>query len=154
MESIVIREATESDRQAVVELSQQWAAENRTYGYTAETLQTLRPCRICCAVRAGGVVGFLFGQRKISEGMCVIPRDSLYFDVTGVYVRPECRGRGIGRAIFDYVEQSLRREHLHYLLLSMAEREPGKIRKYYAEKIGTTVWTTTFYKTCEGDASE
>lgn len=146
MESIVIREATESDRQAVVELSQQWTAENNTYGYTAETLQSLRPYRVCCAERAGEVVGFLMGQRKISEGMCVIPQDSLYFDVTDAYVRPACRSRGIGRALFEYVEQSLRREHIHYLLLSTAARDPGRIRKFYAEKIGMTVWTTTFYK--------
>lgn len=90
------------------------------------------------------------GQRKISEGICVIPKDKIYFDIEDLYITPEFRNRGIGKVLFKYVEEYLKHKHIDYLLLSTATKDHLKIQNFYTQKMGMTVWTTTLFKNING----
>ncbi len=146
MNQLTIREALERDRDEIITLSQDWEAENITYGYKATDYEALARYRIWCAVDNEAVVGYLMGQKEVCEGFCVIPKDAGYFEIEDLYVAPAYRNKGTGKALFDFAEAVLKAEGVHFLLLNTATKDYLKIQGFYTKKTDMTVWTTTFFK--------
>ena len=142
---IDIREATNADMPGIVALSQQWEAENITYGYVSCTPEILGLYRVWVASTADTVIGFLFGKKTMSDELCVIPAGAATFEVEDFYLLPEFRNLGIGKNLLHHVEKQLQGEGTKYLLLSTATKDHQKIVKFYLET-GFTVWTTTLFK--------
>jgi ribosomal protein S18 acetylase RimI-like enzyme len=149
MEGILFREATDRDLEAVAALSRAWAREDITYGYGENTPEILREYTLWCAADGEAVVGYLMGRRKTAQDLCILPTGSPYFEVEDFYVSPDFRSRGIGEALFAWVEGRLREDGVAYILLSTATRDAGRIQRFYTQKAGMTVWTTTLFKKIE-----
>lgn len=146
VQQIDIREATRIDMPKIVELAKHWESENITYGYIACSTETMDEFQVWVATSKDSVIGFLFGKRKISEGLCLIPIDSMYFEIEDFYLLPEFRDKGVGRMFYLHVEKQLINEGIKYILLSTATKDYTKIIKFYTEIVGFTVWSTTLFK--------
>ena len=146
MQNIVIHEAKDNDKAKIIGLSKQWEEEGITYGYVACSQDILASYRIWIADHNNKPIGFLFGKNEISEGMCVIPKGTSYFEIEDFYLLSEFRSKGIGTMFFKHIEAQLKIENIEYILLSTATKDYSKILKFYTEKIGLTVWTTTLFK--------
>lgn len=143
---IYFREAIYSDLQKIKDLSKQWETENITYGYIACSVERLDEYQVWVANADDIMIGFLFGIRKTSEGLCVIPKDNVYFEIEDFYLLPEYRNLGIGRMFYLHVEKQIVDEGIKYILLSTATKDYQKIIKFYTENVGFTVWSTTLFK--------
>jgi GNAT superfamily N-acetyltransferase len=142
----IFQKAIESDKKDISALSAHWETENITYGYAACSPEMLSDFSAFCAKIDGKCIGYIFGKRKIAEHICVFQDGISYFEIEDFYVIPEFRNQGIGKQLYEYVEQNLKQEGIQGILLSTATKEYKKIQKFYAEQLGLTVWTTTFFK--------
>ena len=146
MQDIAIYEAKYNDKDKIIGLSKQWEEEGITYGYAACSQDVLLQYRVWIANYYDTAVGFLFGKSEISNGMCVIPKGASYFEIEDFYLLPDFRNKGIGTMFFKHIEEQLKNENIKYILLSTATKDYAKILKFYTEKVGLTVWTTTLFK--------
>ena len=104
----------------LIRLSESWEAENSTYGYRANEKADIEGNRIFLAREDGKTVGYLFGHCFDSENMkSIMPEHSRCFEVEEIYVVPEKRSRGIGKALFDFAADVMRAE-ADYVTLSTA----------------------------------
>lgn len=58
----------------------------------------------------------------------------------GIYARPECRGKGIGRALYSEFLQDMRAKGFHTLLGGIAQPNPASVRLHEAfgfQHVGT-----------------
>ena len=67
------------------------------------------------------------------------------FEVEELYVVPERRSQGVGRALFEQVSQIVSAE-AQYILLSTATKNWRAILHFYIDELGMTFWNARLYK--------
>ena len=93
----------------LISFSADWEAEDSTYGYRKNGRGDIEGNRIFLAEQDGRLLGYLFGQEAKAERATSIMADGTpYFEVEELYVIPEFRNQGVGRALFQFVEQELK----------------------------------------------
>ena len=148
MNDITIREAALTDAlvETLIALSRDWANENSCHGYVANDRSDIEGMRIFLAEDGGRVVGYLFGKTYVSEKASSIkPQGSVCFEVEELYVRPECRSRGIGRALMAAAEEAVKGE-VEYLTLSTATKNWRAILHFYIDEVGMAFWNARLFK--------
>lgn len=130
----------------LIELSADWEAENSCYGYTKNEYGDLKGNRIFLAEEDGKIIGYLFGNlRKSERQQAVIPDGADYFEVEELYVRPDWRSRGVGSALFRYMETQVRLE-AEYLMLGTATKNFRAILHFYIDELGMEFWSASLFK--------
>ena len=148
MNDITVREAALTDEiaETLIALSRDWANENSCHGYVANDRSDIEGMRIFLAEDGGRVVGYLFGKTYVSEKASSIkPQGSVCFEVEELYVRPECRSRGIGRALMAAAEAAVKGE-VEYLTLSTATKNWRAILHFYIDEVGMAFWNARLFK--------
>ena len=148
MNDITVREAALTDEiaETLIALSRDWANENSCHGYVANERSDIEGMRIFLAEDGGRVVGYLFGKTYVSEKASSIkPQGSVCFEVEELYVRPECRSRGIGRALMAAAEEAVKGE-VEYLTLSTATKNWRAILHFYIDEVGMAFWNARLFK--------
>ena len=148
MNDITVREAALTDAlvETLIALSRDWANENSCHGYVANDRSDIEGMRIFLAEDGGRVVGYLFGKTYVSEKASSIkPQGSVCFEVEELYVRPECRSRGIGRALMAAAEEAVKGE-VEYLTLSTATKNWRAILHFYIDEVGMAFWNARLFK--------
>lgn len=148
MNDITVREAALTDEiaETLIVLSRDWANENSCHGYVANERSDIEGMRIFLAEDGGRVVGYLFGKTYVSEKASSIkPQGSVCFEVEELYVRPECRSRGIGRALMAAAEEAVKGE-VEYLTLSTATKNWRAILHFYIDEVGMAFWNARLFK--------
>ena len=148
MNDITVREAALTDEiaETLIVLSRDWANENSCHGYVANDRSDIEGMRIFLAEDGGRVVGYLFGKTYVSEKASSIkPQGSVCFEVEELYVRPECRSRGIGRALMAAAEEAVKGE-MEYLTLSTATKNWRAILHFYIDEVGMAFWNARLFK--------
>ena len=80
----------------LIQLSEDWTAENSCYGYRPNNKSDIEGNRIFFAEENGEVVGYLFGKVYESKQMkSIMPEGTPYFEVEELYVIPERRSQSI-----------------------------------------------------------
>ena len=69
-----------------------------------------------------------------------------YFEIEELYVVPECRNQGVGRALFQFVEQELKAVGIEYMMLSTATKNYKKILHFYIDELGMDFWSARLFK--------
>jgi ribosomal protein S18 acetylase RimI-like enzyme len=146
MNEVICQKAIELDKEEISSLSAQWEKENITYGYVACSPGLLFEYSAFCAKINNKCIGYLFGKKIIAENICVFPDGSSYFEIEDFYIKPEFRNQGIGKQLYEFVEQTLKQEGTQGILLSSATKNYKKIQEFYTSQVGLKVWTMTFYK--------
>ena len=131
----------------LIALSKDWAKENSCYGYVANDASDFENERIFAALHGARIVGYLCGHAKKAQNIQSIIKDgTLFFSVEELYVSPQYRSKGIGKALFLFAEKRLTEEGVRYLLLTTATKDHDAIRRFYVNKAGMTPWSMTLYK--------
>lgn len=131
----------------LISMSADWEAENSTYGYRKNDRSDIEGNRIFLAEQDGKLLGYLFGQEAKSERATSIMVDGTpYFEIEELYVVPECRNQGVGRALFQFVEQELKAVGIEYMMLSTATKNYKKILHFYIDELGMDFWSARLFK--------
>ena len=133
--------------ETLVALSADWEAENSTYGYRKNERSDIEPNRIFLAEEDGGILGYLFGHAARAErASSVMEAQTPYFEIKEIYVRPEHRGAGVGRALFRFAEQRAGEEGFDYVMLTTATKDYRKILHFYIDELGMDIWSARLFK--------
>lgn len=131
----------------LISMSADWGAENSTYGYRKNERSDIGGNRIFLAEQDGKLLGYLFGQEVKSErATSIIANGTPCFEIEELYVVPECRNQGIGRALFQFVEQELKGSGIEYMMLSTATKNYKKILRFYIDELGMDFWSARLFK--------
>ena len=137
----VFRPMEDQDRPAVLALSRAWAEENITYGYFANGDKELDGCRCWVAEVDGRVAGYAAGQMETAGRDSSIQRaGERWFELEELYVARACRGGGLGGALLDHVEETLRGEGVKRLMLTGANRDQDALLRFYLRR-GMTLYS-------------
>lgn len=129
---IQIRPAKPEDMPALLALSQEWAAEGITYGYSPTGREAFAGYRCWVAEADGEVVGYAGGEVDTARRNIEIQQaGERYFELEELYVCPACRGRGVGQLLLARVEEDARREGLAQLMLNAANRDHAPLLRFY-----------------------
>ena len=131
---------------ALIALSKLWEAENSCFGYRANTDADILGNRIFTARDGDAIVGYAFGHAETAKTVSsVLPEGTTFFELEELYVRPEVRNNGIGLALLQAVEESVRSE-TDRLFLSTATKDAPTIMRFYLNKAGMTFWSARLFK--------
>ncbi len=148
---MTIRETDPDEKtlEALIRLSEDWAAENSCYGYRPNEKSDIEGNRIFLAEDGGNVVGYLFGKVYPSKQMqSIMPEGTPYFEVEELYVVPEKRSRGIGMELFRNAEKAVKAE-AEYMVLSTATKNWKAIFHFYLDELDMTFWSARLFKKTE-----
>lgn len=130
----------------LIAFSEDWAAENSCYGYRPNGRSDIEGNRVFLAKENGNTVGYLFGKVCKSEKMkSIILEGTPYFEVEELYVIPEKRSQGIGRALFLYAEKAVANEAA-YMVLSTATKNWKAIFHFYLDELDMSFWSARLFK--------
>ena len=136
--------ADEEILEQLIALSEKWEAERSCHGYRANAKEAIIGNRIFAAFEEDRIIGYLFGHsEKIDNMTSVIPKGSDCFDVLEIFVEEEYRNRGIGKALFEYMENVIDDE---YIFLSTATKNYKAILHFYIEEVGMDFHSAMLYK--------
>lgn len=144
-----IRESTEEEAalRDILALSEAWERENSCYGYRKNEKGDIEGRRIFTAEREGKTVGYLFGRKEyLKNTSSVAPDGTEYFEIEEIYVVAEYRSMGIGRALYEFLEERLKEEGTDYIFLSTATKDWRKIFHFYIEELGMEFWSARLFK--------
>lgn len=139
-------ELTETTAGQLIALSEDWERENCCHGYHTNTPDDLRGNRIFLAVEDGDVLGYLFGHQEVTDRTTsVYENGTSYFEIEELYVKPDYRNRGIGRALFQYAEKAVSPD-VELLMLGTATKNFRAILHFYIDELGMEFWSARLYK--------
>ncbi len=75
----------------------------------------------------------------------VMPEGTPYFEVVEIYVVPERRSRGIGKALFRHAENAVK-EEAEYVVLSTAVKNWKAIFHFYLDELDMRFWSARLFK--------
>ena len=137
----IFRPMEDQDRPAVLALSRAWAEEDITYGYFANGENELDNYRCWVAEVDGRVAGYAAGQMETASRDSSIQRaGERWFELEELYVVRACRGGGLGGALLDHVEETLREEGVKRLMLTGANRDQESLLRFYLRR-GMTLYS-------------
>ena len=131
----------------LISMSAEWEAENSTYGYRKNDRSDIEGNRIFLAEWDGEILGYLFGHEEKSEQATSIMADGTpYFEIEEIYVVPNHRSEGIGRALFHYAEQAVKAAGIEFIMLSTATKNYKSILHFYIDELGMDFWSARLFK--------
>lgn len=136
--------------QALMRMSEEWAAENSCRGYRANTPADIDGNRVFLAESAGAAIGYLFGHAESAKrASSIMDEGTRVFEVEEIYVKPEWRSKGVGRALYDLAESAAKEEGVRYVTLSTATKDWKRIFHFYLDELGMEFWNARLFKSLE-----
>ncbi len=148
MNGVTIRETplTGEVLETLIAFSRDWAAENSCHGYRANERADIEGMRVFLAEESGREIGYLFGKPFTSEkATSIMPDGTPCFEVEELYVVPERRSRGLGRALIDAAAQAVKDE-AEFIMLSTATKNWRAILHFYIDELGMEFWSARLFK--------
>lgn len=139
-------EPTTDVMEALLSMSEAWASENSCHGYAANQSSDIAGKRIFIAQRGGRTIGYLLGVcTSASHSSSVMAENTPCFEVEELYICPEYRSQGIGKALFEYAQSCVSGE-AEYILLTTATKNWKAILHFYIEELGMTFWSARLFR--------
>lgn len=131
----------------LISMSTDWEAENSTYGYRRNDRSDIDGNRVFLAERDGQILGYLLGHsEKAERASSIMPDGTDFFEIEELYVVPVHRSQGVGRALFAFVEQTVKAESIRYIMLSTATKNYKSILHFYIDELGMDFWSARLFK--------
>ena len=138
----------------LISMSEDWEAENSCYGYRANGREDIEGNRIFLARDRGRTIGYLFGHGYRSKNMqSIMPEGSSCFEVEEIYVIPERRSSGTGKALFDFAADAVR-EEAEYITLSTATKNWRAVFHFYLDELDMTFWNARLFRRIREDGGK
>ena len=130
----------------LIRLSEDWEAEASCWGYRANGRADIEGNRFFLAREEGQTIGYLFGHCFDSENMkSIMPEKSRCFEVEEIYVIPQRRSEGVGKALFEYAADRMKGE-ADYITLSTATKNWKAIFHFYVDELDMTFWSARMFR--------
>ena len=133
----IIRKSTldEALTLRLMELSALWVAEGCSNGMVANGPEDLKE-PLWIALDGETVIGYAFGHYYTAEkrSSYILP-GSRCFDLDELYVLPERRSEGVGKALYEALREEVRRE-AEYVTLATSTKDWRRILHFYTEEVG------------------
>jgi len=140
-------ELTDKILSELIACSEAWEQENSCHGYRKNTEEDIKVNRIFLALEDEQMVGYLFGYMDKGERKNAIhEKDEPFFEVEELYVKPELRSRGIGKQLFQYMEDKMKEEKVELILLSTATKNYKAILHFYLDELDMEFWNARLFK--------
>ena len=146
--SIQIKQFTSEYAEAVVKLQQDWVYENITYGFVAETVESILALPndyFYVALDGETVVGYLSAEVIRHNEYNIFPVGANYLQVNDLYVKAGYRNAGIGEQLLKTAEETAEKNGVCHILISSATKDADAVRRFYTRN-GYNIWTTCFFK--------
>ena len=131
----------------LISMSAEWEAENSTYGYRKNDRSDIEGNRIFLAEQDGEIFGYLLGHEEKSERASSIMADGTpYFEIEELYVVPSHRSEGVGRALFQNAEQTVKAVGIEFIMLSTATKNYKSILHFYIDELRMDFWSARLFK--------
>ncbi len=144
-----VYEATLDDRllETLIALSADWENENSCYGYRKNDKSDIEGSRIFLAEENGETIGYLLASRQIAQNSrSIMPDDTPYLEIDELYVVPQFRSCGVGRALYRLAEKTAANEGMEYVMLSTATKNFRRILHFYIDEMGMEFWSARLFK--------
>ena len=123
---------------ALQELSQAWAEEKSCPAYYANDASEFLEKEAYVAEDDGRVAAYALGHAKeLTEKTSYNRVGETAFELDEIYVAKEYRGRGVGKALFRFVEENAR-GRADVLALIAASYRYGDLLRFYIDELGMT----------------
>lgn len=140
-------ELTENVLNSLLNLSLDWEREDITYGYVHNEKEDIIGNRIFVAEDNGRIVGYLFGKMKTAENISsIISDDTPIFAADEFYVKSALRSQGVGKRLFNFVEDEVKKSGARHILLNTATKNFKSILHFYIDEVDMTFWSATLFK--------
>lgn len=128
----------------LISMSIDWEKEDSCHGYRRNQKEDIQGNRIFLAKDGDEILGYLFGYGEVQEKhSSVIEEGKKCFEVMEIYVKPNYRDKGVGRKLFEYMEEKV---DVDYLTLSTATKNYRAILRFYIEYLGLDFWSARLFK--------
>lgn len=139
-------ELNDNNIKAVIVLSEKWESEDLTYGYCANDKNDLIGNDLFLAYSNDKIIGYLFGKCSVlKETITPIEKGTKCFEINEIYVKEKYRSLGIGKALFEYIENYYK-QNVDYITLSTATKNYKSILHFYIEKMDMNFWSAKLFK--------
>ena len=128
-------ELTDENVEKLIELSGVWVDENISFGMRKNTREDIKE-PVFAAYDGDTIVGYAFGHFYEQEKyQSYADKGTKCFDVDEIYVLPEYRSQGAGKALFSALEEYVKGK-ASFITLVTSTKDYKKILKFYAENNG------------------
>ena len=129
----------------LIELSKIWMEEDITNGLVPNELSDLKePCY--AAFDGDKIVGYTFGHfYNADKKINTIKEGDKCFEIDEIYVLKEYRSQGIGRKLFQAIEEEVYKE-VEFITLPTSTKDYKKILNFYVEMMDMTFHSAFLYK--------
>ena len=138
---------TDTLLQTLIAMSACWEQEDSCHGYRKNDRSDIEENRIFVAEESGQILGYLFGhEEETQKATSVIAAQTRCFEVEELYVVPERRGAGVGKALFRYAEEQAKTAGAQFLMVSTATKDYKRILHFYIDELGMEFWNARLFK--------
>jgi len=89
----------------------------------------------------------LFGhEEKAKQTSSIMAANTRCFEVEELYVIPEYRSKGVGKALFSYAQAQAIQDGIHFLMVATATKDYKRILHFYIEELGMEFWSARLFK--------
>ena len=129
----------------LIELSKIWCDEDITNGLVPNELSDLKePCY--AAFDGDKIVGYTFGHfYNADKKINTIKEGDKCFEIDEIYVLKEYRSQGIGKKLFQAIEEEVHKE-VEFITLPTSTKDYKKILNFYIEMMDMTFHSAFLYK--------
>jgi N-acetylglutamate synthase-like GNAT family acetyltransferase len=148
MKKYRIRDATENDRDVIMNLQKKWEVEDITFGYThSEKIKidnSINEYFIVLTIDKN-VVGFISGKIKQANDLNIFCENEKYLDIEDLYIEKEYRGMGYGKHLVDAIMKKSNSNGIKRVLVYSATKDVERITKFY-KCCGMSSWYVELFK--------
>ncbi len=139
-------ELTQKIAEQLIALSNEWEQENSCFGYVKNEANEFAGKRVFLAMDGEVICGYLFGHNEIAEkDTSIYKKGQEYFEIDELYVRPQCRNRGIGKELFRFAEKTVSAD-VNLIMLATATKNLRAILHFYIDELCMEFWSACLYK--------
>ena len=134
-------------QQTLIAMSAEWERENSCHGYRKNEPADLEGNRIFVAEEAGQILGYLYGrEEKANKTTSIMSEQTRCFEVEELYVIPEHRNKGVGKALFCLAEKQAMQDGIQFMMVATATKDYKKILHFYIDELGMDFWSARLFK--------